>query len=145
MQPNRTFERRLIIKAYRKPGFVKTRPGGSQDVQPPEVQKLNKMLNGGLYYVQVVGGVRAADFGSSLVSRPEVKMKESNTTEGTQESSNVVPAVGNGYGSDNQAWRLEFKDIPEAGARSTVTSRLVGSAKIPYGDVLPVMHAWGYK
>jgi mediator of RNA polymerase II transcription subunit 18 len=103
------------------------------------------MLNGGLYYMQVVGGVREADFGSNPVSRPDMDMKESDFMEGTQDSTRVPSAMGNGYDSANQAWRLEFKDIPEAGARSAVTSRLVASAKIPYGDVLPVMHAWGYK
>ncbi|KAK2808826.1 Mediator of RNA polymerase II transcription subunit 18 [Emmonsiellopsis sp. PD_5] len=139
MQPARTLERHLIFKAYRKPGFVKTRPGGSQDVQASEVQKLNKLLNGGLYYTQVVGNVRPADFDSKTPpSGPDV------TAEG---AGSVVVEGGYGIGSGSatsQAWRLEWKDTPEAGARSAVTSRLVGSVDLGSGNVIDEMTAWGY-
>ncbi|OAX81900.1 hypothetical protein ACJ72_03754 [Emergomyces africanus] len=161
MQPTRTIERHLVFKAYRKPGFIKTRPGGSQDVQAPEAQRLNKLLNGGLYYTQVVGNVRESDFGSvpasssfsfsSSSSQPDVVMQGSGEdAHRVQESLSTkngaaAPAVSEGgYVAANQAWRLEFKDTPEAGARSAVTSRFVGNAKLPSGNILPEMKAWGY-
>lgn len=130
MQPNRVLERRLIFKPYRKPGFLKPRPGGSQDVQPSEVQRLNKLLNGGLYHMQVVGEVQASDFGSSS----DAVM--GGTSEKIQEQA--------GYDPSNQSWRIEYKDIPEAGTGSAVTSRLVSTAKVPYGNITPMTRAWGF-
>ncbi|PGH04098.1 polynucleotide kinase 3'-phosphatase [Helicocarpus griseus UAMH5409] len=163
MQPTRTLERHLIFKAYRKPGFIKTRPGGSQDVQAPEVQRLNKLLNGGLYYTQVVGRVRERDFGSgpsSSSSGQDIAMQgsgdggtthpeasssnKSNHDDGAATATTTTAGTGGAYVMANQTWRLEFKDTPDAGTRSAVTSRFVGSAKLGSGDVLPEMNAWGY-
>lgn len=129
MQPNRLYERHLIFKAYRKPGFVKTRLGGSQDVQLPEVQRLNKLLNSGLYYMQAVAEVGPKDFAAATEAEtPDVVM------DGTQFPTPSSPS-----------WRVEFKDIPDAGTVSAVTSRFVGSAKLPPGDVLSVMKTWGFE
>lgn len=49
------------------------------------------------------------------------------------------------YDYDRQPWRLEFRDIPEAGTRSAVTSRSMASASLPRGDVMMPMNAWGYR
>lgn len=136
MQPTHIFERHLIFRAYRKPGFVKPRPGGSQDVQATEVQKLNKLLAGGLYYIQAVGEVLDTDFGSK---------SESDGANDTTGTSQKTTSAQDAYVSANQSWRVEFKDIPDAGARSGVTSRLVGSAKIAGGDLLTSMNAWGFE
>ncbi|PGH07833.1 hypothetical protein GX51_01543 [Blastomyces parvus] len=171
MQPTRTCERRLVFKAYRKPGFIKTRPGGSQDVQAPETQRLNKLLNGGLYYIQVVGNVQERDFGSVPASSSSSSSSSSSALrsdvvsqgsgaggDGAQQGqgslSSSTPmnngaaaaatAVSKGYVAADQPWRLEFKDTPEAGARSGVTSRFVGSANLPSGNILPEMNAWGF-
>ncbi|WEW55435.1 Mediator of RNA polymerase II transcription subunit 18 [Emydomyces testavorans] len=133
MQPDHLYERHLIFKPYRKPGFLKPRPGGSQDVQAPEVQRLNKLLNGGLYYVQLVGEVKAADFGIGSV---DVAM--GGVTDAEKQG-------GNQYDPSNQSWRIEFKDIPDAGTGSAVTSRLISTSRIPYGDIVPMMKAWGYE
>lgn len=140
MQPNRTFERRLIFKPYRRPGFVRPRPGGSQDVQHTEVQKLQKMLNSGLYHMQVVGAINATDFGvEENGHKPDAVM-------GGMESGGADQRVkpGPGYTPSNQVWKVEFKDTPEAGAGSGVTSRGASTAVLPYGDVVPLMKAWGY-
>lgn len=140
MQPIPTFERRLIFKPHRKPGSIKPRVGGSQNVQSSELQKIQKMLGGGLYYLQVVGGVNAADFGGGSGGGSDTSM---GGTELGGSDRQAKPASG--YVSSNQTWRMEFKDIPDAGTQSGVTSRLVSTAKLPYGDVLPGMTAWGFE
>ncbi|KAL1959215.1 hypothetical protein VTO42DRAFT_2720 [Malbranchea cinnamomea] len=140
MQPNRTFERRLIFRPYRKPGFLRPRPGGSQDVQPSEVQRLHKMLNAGLYHMHVVGAIQPTDFGANEGdSTPDTLM-------GGMEPDGAVQSVkrGTGYVPSNQMWRVEFRDTPEAGTGSGVTSRVVSTAVLPYGNVLPAMKAWGF-
>lgn len=124
MQPRHCLERRLIFKAYRKPGLA-GRTGASQDLQQGDLQRLNKMLNGNLYYTQVVGPVTEQDFGS--------------------DSDTAMAGTLSGYDYERQTWKLEFRDIPEAGTRSAVTSRLMSSAALPPGDVIPSMNAWGYK
>ncbi|EDN09052.1 conserved hypothetical protein [Histoplasma mississippiense (nom. inval.)] len=161
MQPTRVFERHLVFKAYRKPGFVKTRPGGSQDVQAPETQRLNKLLNGGLYYMQVVGNVRERDFGSvtASTSSPSDALARGSDEggEGTQHGQEALPptttrngaaaaaaAAKGGYIAADQSWRLEFKDTPEAGARFGVTTRFVENSNLPSGNILPEMNAWGF-
>jgi mediator of RNA polymerase II transcription subunit 18 len=77
------------------------------------------MLNGSTYYVRVVGVVNEADFGASA----------------TEED---------GYDSESQFWRMEWRDIPDAGTRSGVTSRLMANAVLPQGDIINIMETWGY-
>ncbi|OJJ47469.1 hypothetical protein ASPZODRAFT_165620, partial [Penicilliopsis zonata CBS 506.65] len=139
MQPRHQLERRLVFKAHRKPGLTTARVGASQDVQGSELQRLNKMLNGGLYYTQVVGPVSESDFGAKAhpVNDQDASMTgtdENNKTAGSEET----------YDYEQQPWRLEFRDIPEAGTRSAVTARTMASATLPRGDVMHLMTAWGY-
>ena len=103
-----------------------------------EMQKLNKQLNGGLFFTQVVGSVRGTDFGTKPTEGMDVTMSDA---DGPQ----VKNTVEAGYDFENQAWRMEFRDIPEAGIRTAVTSRLMGMATIPRGDVVAAMDSWGYK
>ncbi|PYI04943.1 mediator of RNA polymerase II transcription subunit 18 [Aspergillus sclerotiicarbonarius CBS 121057] len=134
MQPRHRLERRLIFKAYRKPGLMNTRVGASQDLQGLELQRLNKMLNGGMFYTQVVGPVAEADFGAKPSSSGDAHVSMSGLEE--QPSSP--------YSYEDQPWKLEFRDIPEAGTRSAVTARLMASATLPKGDITTPMNAWGY-
>ncbi|KAL1981523.1 hypothetical protein VTN96DRAFT_2504 [Rasamsonia emersonii] len=122
MQPRHRLERHLVFKAHRPPGRADTRVGGSQELQGSEVQRLSKMLTGVLFYTKVVGPVAESDFGAPpfSISTPQ------------------------GYDFDSQPWRLEFRDIPEAGTRTPVTARLMANASLPQGDVIPPMDAWGY-
>ncbi|KAJ5309186.1 hypothetical protein PENANT_c014G10310 [Penicillium antarcticum] len=131
MQPRHCLERRLIFKAYRKPGLMAGRTGASQDIQSGDLQRLNKMLNGSMYYTQVVGPVTEKDFGAAIDSDMHM--------DGTDEKPEAYR-----YDYEHQPWRLEFRDIPEAGTRSAVTSRQMSSSSLPSGDVMPVMSAWGY-
>ncbi|KAI9373297.1 mediator complex, subunit Med18 [Aspergillus egyptiacus] len=128
MQPSHRLERRLIFKAYRKPGLNNARGGASQGA---DLVRLNKMLNGGMYYTQVVGPVNESDFSSGGADAP---------MSGTGEAA----GSGSSYDYNSQPWKLEFRDIPEAGTRSTITARLAASATLPKGDIVTPMDAWGY-
>ncbi|RAK98374.1 mediator of RNA polymerase II transcription subunit 18 [Aspergillus ibericus CBS 121593] len=134
MQPRHRLERRLIFKAYRKPGLMNTRVGASQDLQGLELQRLNKMLNGGMFYTQVVGPVAETDFGAKPSSSGDAHVSIS----GLEDQSSPP------YSYEDQPWKLEFRDIPEAGTRSAVTARLMASATLPKGDITSPMNAWGY-
>lgn len=144
MQPRRRIERHLVFKAHGKPGQITTRVGGTQDLQGSEMQRLTKMLNGGMYYTQVVGPVNESDFGSaspSTSSSQDVAMQGVAEAPPGDNTTTTRPA----YDFDNQNWRLEFRDIPEAGTRTAVTARLMANATLPSGDVLTPMNAWGYR
>ncbi|KAK2749643.1 hypothetical protein FQN57_005865 [Myotisia sp. PD_48] len=172
MQPKHLLERRLIFKSYRKPGFLKARVGGSQDVQAPEIQRLNKMLGSGLYHVQVVGEVEASHFASSASSSssssfsssaaapaaapaptpalaPASASVDDATSGGPGASVPDVVMGGTGTTAPTDApppppeWRIEFKDIPDAGTSTAITSRYVGSAKLSQ-DLISTMEAWGF-
>jgi mediator of RNA polymerase II transcription subunit 18 len=140
MQPRHLVERRLIFKAYRKPGLITSRVGGSQDLQQSgDLQRVNKMLNGGMFYTQVVGPVSEADFSTPApAADPDTQM------EGMNESKSAAQGTST-YDYEQQPWKLEFRDIPEAGTRSAVTSRVMASASLPRGDIIPSMNAWGYR
>ncbi|KAL4779106.1 mediator complex, subunit Med18 [Aspergillus varians] len=134
MQPRHCLERRLIFKATRKPGLINARGGNSREVQGADLVRLNKMLNGQMFYTQVVGPLSEVDFDtkSSSVGNTDAPMS------GTEE------APGSSYDYDSQPWKLEFRDIPEAGTRSTITARLAANATLPKGDIVTPMNAWGY-
>ena len=148
MQPRHRLERHLIFKAYRKPGVVTTRVGASQDVQGVDLQRLNKMLNGGMYYTQVVGSVSEADFGGGGGDGLEIRGDENNIEGDINQARIMQPQQHDRqtpYDYDQQPWKLEFRDIPEAGTRSAVTARLMASASLPRGDIIEPMNAWGYR
>ncbi|KAJ5536903.1 hypothetical protein N7513_010089 [Penicillium frequentans] len=135
MQPRHALERRLIFKAYRKPGLATVRTGGSQDLQSADLQRVNKMLNGGMFYTQVVGPVSASAFGAAPAPDSDTQMAGMDDSK----PESHVP-----YDYEQQPWKLEFRDIPEAGTRSAVTARVMASASLPRGDIVPAMKAWGY-
>jgi mediator of RNA polymerase II transcription subunit 18 len=135
MQPGHRLERRLIFKAYRKPGLVNARGGATRDAQGADLARLNKMLNGGMFYTQVVGPISEADFDTKP---PSVGDQDASM-------SGMDDTAGNFYDYDAQPWKLEFWDIPEAGTRSTITARLAASATLPKGDIVTPMNAWGYR
>jgi mediator of RNA polymerase II transcription subunit 18 len=129
MLPRHRIERRLLFKASRKTGRINTRlGGGTQDVQGAELQRLTKMLTGTIYYTQVVGLVRESDFGANAVA-----------------AETTAPDDDKTYDFENQLWRMEWRDIPDAGTRSAVTTRLMANALLPQGDVVATMNSWGYE
>ncbi|KAK5796730.1 hypothetical protein VI817_006014 [Penicillium citrinum] len=150
MQPRHCLERRLIFKAYRKPGLANARVGASQDLQSGDLQRVNKMLNGGMFYTQIVGPVHPSDFADAGVTSDAPTGSNANPSpadpdtkmDGTDEATANSPST---YDFDKQSWKLEFRDIPEAGTRSAVTARVMASAALPHGDIVPSMNAWGYR
>lgn len=121
MQPRRRLERRLVFKAPSPRNRINPRlgGGGSQDLQQSaEVQRLSKMLANATYYTQLVGLVTEADFGTTSTDD---------------------------YDVDSQLWRMEWRDIPDAGTRSAVTSRVMSTVALPPGDIVTPMRAWGYR
>ena len=148
MQPRHALERRLIFKAFRKTGLITGRVGGSQDLQQAsagDLQRVNKMLNGGMFYTQVVGPVSEKDFApaSVPVSAPDADTQMAGMEE-KKPPVTVQSDNGHVYDYDLQTWKLEFRDIPEAATRSAVTTRVMASATLPRGDIEPSMNAWGY-
>lgn len=141
MQPRHRLERRLIFKAFRKPGVITTRVGASQDVQGVDLQRLNKMLNGGMFYTQVVGPVSQDNFNGAAARGVNPQREGPDDASMSGINTNVIE---HDYDYDHQAWKLEFRDIPEAGTRSAVTARLMASASLPRGDIVEPMNAWGY-
>ena len=115
--------------------MVNARGGSSREVQGADIVRLNKMLNGQMFYTQVVGPVSEADF--------NVKPTSSDSSDATMAGTDE--AAGSSYDYDGQPWKLEFRDIPEAGTRSTITARLAASAALPKGDIVTPMNAWGYR
>ncbi|KAJ5085558.1 mediator of RNA polymerase II transcription subunit 18 [Penicillium argentinense] len=148
MQPRHCFERRLIFKAYRKPGQPNARVGASQDLQKGDLQRVNKMLNGGMFYTQLVGSVQSAHFGAAAADAvaggaPAAPPADPDTNmDGMDEANPPLPRKS--YDFDQQRWSLEFRDIPEAGTRSGVTARVMATAALPAVDVVQLMNAWGY-
>ncbi|KAL4881479.1 mediator complex, subunit Med18 [Aspergillus karnatakaensis] len=134
MQPRHRLERRLIFKAHRKPGLANARGAPSRDAQGADIVRLNKMLNGQMFYTQVVGPISEADFDT----------KPSSADDSDAAMTGMEQATGSPYDYDSQPWKLEFRDIPEAGTRSTITARLMASATLPKGDIVTHMNAWGY-
>lgn len=82
------------------------------------MQRLSKMLANATYYTQLVGLVTEADFGTTSTDD---------------------------YDVDSQLWRMEWRDIPDAGTRSAVTSRVMSTVALPPGDIVTPMRAWGYR
>lgn len=155
MQPRHCFERRLIFKAYRKPGVANARVGASQDLQSGDLQRVNKMLNGGMFYTQVVGPIQSADFADTGVTDTATATATANAnpnpspvdpdTDTMMDGMDSESIRRSAYDFDQQSWQLEFRDIPEAGTRSAVTSRVMATAALPPGDIMPSMNAWGYR
>lgn len=121
MQPKEVLERRLLFKSFRKPGYIKPRVGGSQaqgQEGVSEVQRLIKMLGSGMYHIQVVSDVDRA--------------------------ASSADAGGMGVAESQAEWRIEFKDVPDAGAATGVTTRFAASARVS-DDYISSLNAWGFK
>ncbi|KAK2850624.1 hypothetical protein FQN49_005482 [Arthroderma sp. PD_2] len=124
MQPTPVLERRLLFRSFRKPGFIKPRLGGSQahgqEATVGEVQRLSKMLGSGMYHVQLVSDVDV-----------------------DADTDTHAGGVTMGKAEDQSEWRVEFKDVPDAGAATGVTTRFASTARLPE-DYIFVMNEWGF-
>ncbi|KIW13272.1 hypothetical protein PV08_08459 [Exophiala spinifera] len=129
MQPQKVVEVHLIFKARSPPGLDNIpSAGGSQGIMQPEVQKIRAMLNGSLYYVQLVGEVALGDTKNQLDG--DVTM----TTNGSGDPSVSQTKI---------KWTFEFKDTPEAG-KQAVSTRLIHKVPLEDGDFVQFLNAFGY-
>ncbi|KAJ5894347.1 hypothetical protein N7495_006038 [Penicillium taxi] len=123
MQPRSVLERRLLFKAYRKPGIATARVGASQDA---------------------VGPVSQSDFSPAKTAPAAGADADADTQMAGMDDAKAPVAIPSTYDYELQPWKLEFRDIPEAGTRSALTARVMASAALPNGDIVPSMNAWGY-
>lgn len=122
MQPTEVLQRRLLFKSFRKPGYIKPRVGGSQaqgqEAAFSDVQRLIKMLGAGMYHIQVVSDV--------------------------DRTASSADGGAMGVAEDQAEWRIEFKDVPDAGAATGVTTRFAASARVP-DYYISSLNEWGFK
>ncbi|EZF31996.1 mediator of RNA polymerase II transcription subunit 18 [Trichophyton mentagrophytes] len=121
MQPTEVLQRRLLFKSFRKPGYIKPRVGGSQaqgqEAAFSDVQRLIKMLGAGMYHIQVVSDV--------------------------DRTASSADGGAMGVAEDQAEWRIEFKDVPDAGAATGVTTRFAASARVP-DYYISSLNEWGF-
>jgi hypothetical protein len=131
MRPVYAQEVHLVFKAQTPLALRADFPGGnaSNDRQQ-ETQRLMRVLNSGIYFMQVVGEVQ-----------PRKKLHTNGETNGDVHMNN-----GN-HSSTSKAsrieWFVEFKDTPEAG-KQALSSRYTARTKIEEGDVMNFMARFGY-
>jgi hypothetical protein len=131
MRPVYAQEVHLVFKAQTPLALRADFPGGnaSNDKQQ-ETQRLMRVLNSGIYYMQVVGK-----------SQPRKNLHSNGETNGDVHMTN-----GN-HSSTSKAsrieWFVEFKDTPEAG-KQALSSRYIARTKIEEGDVMNFMAQFGY-
>ena len=135
MQPLGTQEIHLVFKAQ-TPAGVSSIPslGGSQAIVQQDASKIRAVLNGSLYYVQVVGTV-------------EDRCQTSATRAEQLSGGNVVMQDdGNSHTSSSHQsrWAFEFRDTPDAGKQAT-SNRLLYRFTIEAGNLLTFMRNFGYE
>ena len=110
MQPQDATEIHLVFRARRPSGLDLVQSIGGSNLasqQQQDVFRVKSMLNGGLYYMQLVGEV--------LVDK-RVKSAEHGDIVMSNGSSGLKPE------ERTVKWALEFKDTPDGGKQS-VSSR----------------------
>lgn len=130
MQPQNVIEIHLVFQARSPPGLDNIpSAGGSQGIMQPEVQKIRAMLNGSLYYVQLVGEVLLGD----VKNHPDGDVTMATSENGTSIS-----------GQTKIKWTFEFKDTPEPG-KQAVSTRLIHRVPFEYGEFVQFLNAFGYE
>lgn len=130
MQPQSVVEIHLVFKARSPPGLDNIpSAGGSQGIMQPEVQKIRAMLNGSLYYVQLVGEVTL----DATKSQPD-----GDVTMTASENGNSTPS------ESEIKWTFEFKDTPEPG-KQAVSTRLIHRVPFEHGNFMQFLNAFGYE
>jgi len=111
-QPQDATEIHLVFKPRQPPGLDLVQSIGGSNLasqQQQDMLRFKGMLNGGLYYMQLVGEV-------------VLDKKAKSTENGDEEMLNG--SSGPKSGKPAVRWMLEFKDTPDAGKQS-VSSRMV--------------------
>ena len=139
MQPVPFTERHLIFRALPPAALARVQQGGgSQGVQPPEIQRTKNALQGPLFHVQLVrditdelelrGNQSAANGKSELNgARKDPKLSRTKSAK-----ANVTP------------WTIEFRDIPDPGTHP-VTFRHMSRTVVEDGSPIPFLTSLGYE
>ena len=156
MQPQLVVERHLIFRPTKPPGTKASPAGANLGAQASQVQALQAQMHGDIFYLQLVGDMRASSaagasqaLGASTEGEDTAMAEEAtseeatDTDEGSKEPTQSDTAP-NGIDTSKQKWSLEFRDLPEVPGRRPVTSRLMASVQLTDGDPLRFMAALGY-
>ncbi|KAL9621062.1 MAG: hypothetical protein Q9160_004447 [Pyrenula sp. 1 TL-2023] len=129
MQPKRIVEQHLVFRATPPNGSNQVQVGASQGVVTQDLKKTQAMLSGGLYHIQAVARYEVEDY-----------------TPATNHSDTSKSSISLDIpGSTTPRWSIEFRDIPEAGAAQTVTSRSMSTIAVDDGDVVQFVKTFGYE
>ncbi|KAL8868530.1 MAG: hypothetical protein Q9174_004931 [Haloplaca sp. 1 TL-2023] len=153
MQPQVYHERHAVYKPMRPTTRPATQVGGSQAVQSNPVQAA---IQGDLFYLHLVEDL--ADASDVVGENPkDVEdqamggMTDGAVETGTEKDAMNVevtalsdPSVEDSDTATKPKWTLQFRDIPEAGNRRPVTTRLVADIPISSGDTAAFMMAMDY-
>ncbi|KAL8787581.1 MAG: hypothetical protein Q9213_002143 [Squamulea squamosa] len=153
MQPQPFHERHLIYRPTRPIVRASMQVGGSQAVQSRQsnpMQAVQGAMQGDLFYLHLVEDlVGKSDGGRDMeIDREEIRMDEAAMMDGEGEQNPTSTALPSSSTSKNTTksakWTLQFRDIPEAGNRRPVTSRLMADVPITSGDAAGFMVALEY-
>ncbi|KAL8808061.1 MAG: hypothetical protein Q9182_000339 [Xanthomendoza sp. 2 TL-2023] len=142
MQPQPFHERHLIYKPTRPVSRTATQVGGTQAVQSKQntpMQAMQGAMQGDLFYLHLVEDLTGKTDGEVDGTRAERGVGDGERMAGIDEGggSNEQPPTSTKY-------TLQFRDIPEAGPRRPVTSRLITDIPITAGDAAAFMSAFEY-
>ncbi|KAL8635169.1 MAG: hypothetical protein Q9226_009378 [Calogaya cf. arnoldii] len=141
MQPQPFHERRLIYKPTRPITRPSMQVGGSQAVQSKQgnpMQAIQGTIQGDLFYLHLVEDLAAEGNGKHEEKVGEGEMMDSG--DGGDEPN--LPSTT--LQSKQPNWTLQFRDIPEAGNRRPVTTRLIADVPITAGNAETFMSSLEY-
>ncbi|KAL8915784.1 MAG: hypothetical protein Q9172_006672 [Xanthocarpia lactea] len=155
MQPQPFHERHLIYKPTRPVIRASMHVGGSQAVQSKQVnpmQAVQGAIQGDLFYLHLVEDLAAKGSCKGDMERKddEGKMMESTMMDGIDRGdeqdppSTPFPNSSSTSTTTTTKWTLQFRDIPEAGIRRPVTTRLMADVPITGGNTAAFMSALEY-
>ena len=149
MQPQPVTERHLVFKPTRSPGVNGVKVAAKPGTSTTQVQALQSQMQGDLFYLQLVSNVNSK---SNPPDDGFIKVEDMNVGgasvngQANHSTTGQTPMVSTKPATDlsKHSWSLEFRDLPEVPGRRPVTSRLMASVPIAYGDVLEFLDALGY-
>ncbi|KAL8861195.1 MAG: hypothetical protein Q9178_002411 [Gyalolechia marmorata] len=155
MQPQPFHERHLIYKPIRPVIRASMHVGGSQAVQSKQVnpmQAVQGAIQGDLFFLHLVEDLAAKGNYKGEMERKDdaEKMMESKMMDGIDRGveqdppSTPFPNSSSNSTTTTTKWTLQFRDIPEAGIRRPVTTRLIADVPITGGNAVAFMSALEY-
>ncbi|KAL8885543.1 MAG: hypothetical protein Q9215_006615 [Flavoplaca cf. flavocitrina] len=153
MQPQPYHERRHIYKPTRPIVRPSMQVGGSQAVQSKQanpMQTVQGAIQGDLFYLHLVEDLVAESEGKGDVEiKGEggevggVEMMDSGDGADGHQTISTTPSTTT-TNRKPPTWTLQFRDIPEAGTRRPVTTRLIADIPITGGNAQAFMSALEY-